>query len=120
MLLVRVNRLDSSAHPYLHLVPVEPGEMLASWLLRIASRFGGSYRNFSRAFLDNKVRVAVGFDAFPNIILLQGIGAVKAGTESETIRNHSLLGTFQCLREDLYCWVDTPSARQPGRRVHNR
>jgi hypothetical protein len=55
--------------------------MLASWLLRIASRFGGSYRNFSRAFLDNKVRVAVGFDAFPNIILLQSIGAVKPGSE---------------------------------------
>lgn len=120
MLYVLVNLPDGPAKPFLHLLPVERGEMLASWLLRIASRYGASYRNFSRKFLDNKTRVAVGFDAFPNIILLQGIGAVKPGTESQTIRDHSLVGTIQCFRENPDRWEDIPPARQPGRHVHNR
>ena len=94
--------------------------MLASWLLRIASRYGSSFRVFSRTFLDGKVRVVVGFDAFPNILLLQTIGAVQPETESRIIRDHSLVGTYQCLRTGPYSCADIPAARQPGRRVYNR
>jgi hypothetical protein len=119
MLYVLVNLPDRSDQPFLHLLPIEPGEMLASYLLRIASRYGSSYRNFSRRFLDDKVRVAVGFDAFPNLFLLQAIGAVKPGSESQIIRDHSLLGTVQFSQSDPDRCEDIFSVHRPSRSVHN-
>lgn len=41
-------------------------------------------------------RNSAGFDAYPNVGLLRKLGAIRAESELELVRDHSLLGTVQC------------------------
>lgn len=88
-----------TARPYLHLLPIERGELPGSWLHRIADRSESGFRAFSKRFLDDKVRNSAGFDAYPTVTLLKKLGAVAPGSETEIVRDHTLLGTTQCFYE---------------------
>ncbi len=95
MLYVRVH-ISDTARPYIHLLPVLPGELPASWLHRIADRSQLGFRTFSELYLNEKVRNSAGFDAYPNVKLLKALGAIAAHSETEFVRDHTLLGTTQC------------------------
>jgi hypothetical protein len=79
--------------PYLHLVPIEPGECLPSWILRIANRDTPNFRRFSTRWLRDELRVTPGFDAFPAASLLIQLGAIHPDELDHYISCHTLLGT---------------------------
>jgi hypothetical protein len=70
---------------YLHLLPIEPGEMLTSWLLRITDRYGASFRNTSKFFLGDKTRSVAGYDAYPTLILLRSLNAINPMQEGSMV-----------------------------------
>lgn len=98
MLYVRVH-ISDTVRPYIHLLPVLPGELPGSWLHRIADRSQFGFRTFSELYLNNKVRNSAGFDAYPNVKLLKALGAITAHSETEFVRDHTLLGTTKCFYE---------------------
>lgn len=81
---------------YLHLVPIEPGECLPSWLLRIANRETTSFQSFSSKWFADDLRVTPGFDAFPASALLVRLGAIRLDELDHYITRHTLLGTTKC------------------------
>ncbi len=82
--------------PYLHLVPIEPGECLTSWILRITNRDTPHFRRFSSKWLSDDLRVTPGFDAFPAASLLIQLGAFRPDELDHYITHHTLLGTTKC------------------------
>jgi len=78
---------------YLHLLPVEQGECLPSWLLRISNRTIPNFRDFSTIWLADPLRVTPGFDAFPAASLLTQIGAIQFHELDYYVTHHTLLGT---------------------------
>lgn len=82
--------------PYLHLVPIEPGECLTSWILRIANRDSPNFKRFSSRWLADDLRVTPGFDAFPAASLLTQLGAIHPDQLDHYITHHTLLGTTKC------------------------
>jgi len=85
-----------SQPPYLHPVPIEPGECLPSWLLRIAARYTPNFQRFSTIWLSDRLRVTPGFDAFPAVSLLMQLGAIPPDELDHYITHHTLLGTTKC------------------------
>lgn len=82
--------------PYLHLLPIEPGECLPSWILRTANRDNPNFRRFSAKWLSDDLRVTPGFDAFPAASLLIQLGAIPPDELDHYISHHTLLGTTKC------------------------
>lgn len=78
---------------YLHLVPIEPGECLPSWILRIANRDNPNFQSFSTKWLADDLRVTPGFDAFPAASLLMELGAIRPDKLDHYISRHTLHGT---------------------------
>ena len=87
--------------PYLHLLPIEPGECLPSWILRIANRHNPNFRQFSTIWLSDELRVTPGFDAFPAASLLMQLGAIHPDQLEHYITHHTLLGTIKCFYTEL-------------------
>jgi len=81
---------------YLHQMPIEPGECLPSWLLRISNRNHPNFRQFSTSWLSDKLRVTPGFDAFPAANLLMQLGAIYPDQLDHYVTHHTLLGTTKC------------------------
>ena len=75
---------------FVHILPSEDGELLASWLLRICSRQTVTYRRFSTNNLSSS-RWGPALDAFPNLQDLYSLGAARRENERELICHHTLL-----------------------------
>ncbi|HWA28072.1 MAG TPA: TniQ family protein [Lacunisphaera sp.] len=74
-------------------MPIEPGECLSSWILRIANRDTPNFQSFSTKWLGDPMRVTPGFDAFPAASLLMQLGAIPPDELDHYITRHTLLGT---------------------------
>lgn len=106
----------SPTRPYLHLVPIEPGECLPSWILRIANRDTPNFRCFSSKWLSDNLRVSPGFDAFPAASLLIRLGAIRHDELDHYITNHTLLGTTKCFyTEAEWKYLITTHGREGSR-----
>lgn len=86
---------------YVHLVPIEPGESLPSWLLRIAARNAPNFNRFSAEWFSDELRMTPGFDAFPAASLLLRLGAIRSGELDHYITHHTFLGTTKPFYTEL-------------------